>query len=514
MALNTKLSLAGRNAELNSTGLSPLLNNGYLRCYTGTQPADADSATTGTLLFEQRFASTAFGAAASGAVTAAAISNVVALASGTAGYVRCFQSDGTTVVMDGSAGVGATFNLNLSSTTITVGDTISGSALTLTMAASVQAAAVATQVVITTQPAGAVTAVAFTTQPVVEIRDALNVKVAGATNSVVASIASGTGVLSGTTTVAAVNGVATFTNLTITGPGATTLAFASTGLTGATSGSFTVGGASLTKIADWLDGVPATGTANSAISDGGNFDVVSGNAQSMNIVLGSSVSAPGGNAQEIRFRGPAFGSVVGWTNAVPASTTHYGRFYFRSDQTDQTSNHGIAYQVIPSIQIGPFRRTHTASGISPSWKAIFTTTGAAATTLDPYYQWRLGDGAGHFLALANSAWHRYEWQVEYLTATTYRLHPRIFLAGNNTSTPDYDENNYYNSNYETGNTRSLATHYNTFAGSYGFEVGVGVTNARSIGYGYDDPGGSVDVDQKFYIALPALDLTDWIGTRT
>ena len=53
-------------------------------------------------------------------------------------------------------------------------------------------------------------------------------------------IAGGTGALTGTTTVNAVNGVATFTNLQIAGSGAHTLIFTSAGLTSAILTSFTV----------------------------------------------------------------------------------------------------------------------------------------------------------------------------------------------------------------------------------------------------------------------------------
>jgi hypothetical protein len=94
---------------------------------------------------------------------------------------------------------------------------------------------------ITTQPAGAFTGTVFSTQPVVKITDASGNTITSSTANVVASIASGTGTLSGTTTVAAVNGVATFTNLKITGTGDHTLTFtAAGGLTAATSNTVNV----------------------------------------------------------------------------------------------------------------------------------------------------------------------------------------------------------------------------------------------------------------------------------
>jgi hypothetical protein len=101
-----------------------------------------------------------------------------------------------------------------------------------------------TQLGITTQPGGAETGIAFAAQPVVVIRDATGALVPSATSAVTVSLvsttATGTGTLSGTTTVNAVNGIATFSGLTIGSPGTYRLRFTSTGLTSVTSASFMV----------------------------------------------------------------------------------------------------------------------------------------------------------------------------------------------------------------------------------------------------------------------------------
>jgi hypothetical protein len=81
--------------------------------------------------------------------------------------------------------------------------------------------------------------VAFSTQPAVEIRDAAGNLVTASTLNVTATIGSGSGTLTGLTSVAASNGVATFTNLSMTGPtGSRTLAFAASGLPSAASAPF------------------------------------------------------------------------------------------------------------------------------------------------------------------------------------------------------------------------------------------------------------------------------------
>ena len=93
---------------------------------------------------------------------------------------------------------------------------------------------------ITTQPAGAVSNIAFTTQPVVELRDNAGLRVIGGTAAVAASRNAGPGTLYGTTIVAAVDGVATFTNLGIEGAGSFSLRFDVGATASATSASFEV----------------------------------------------------------------------------------------------------------------------------------------------------------------------------------------------------------------------------------------------------------------------------------
>ena len=87
---------------------------------------------------------------------------------------------------------------------------------------------------------GSTSGALLATQPVVRIVDAVGNTVSHSNASVTVSASGGT--LGGTTIVTAVNGVATFTNLTLTSAGTYTLTFTSTSpttLTSATSASFT-----------------------------------------------------------------------------------------------------------------------------------------------------------------------------------------------------------------------------------------------------------------------------------
>ena len=93
-------------------------------------------------------------------------------------------------------------------------------------------AAPATAMVIRTQPSGATAGAAFSVQPVIELRDARGAIASGSSATVTARLASGSGSLSGTSSVTAVSGVATFTNLGVVGAtGSKTIEFSATGLT-------------------------------------------------------------------------------------------------------------------------------------------------------------------------------------------------------------------------------------------------------------------------------------------
>lgn len=120
MASALHMSNAAVNAEADA--LSDLLDNGYLRIYSGTQPATADTALSGnTLLAELRIANPASGAAVAGVLTfTAPTSDTSNDATGTATFFRAYKADGTTAVMDGSVGT-SNADMILNSTAIQAG---------------------------------------------------------------------------------------------------------------------------------------------------------------------------------------------------------------------------------------------------------------------------------------------------------------------------------------------------------------------------------------------------------
>lgn len=127
-------SLSNAAASAAADTVLALLDGGYLRIYSGVQPATADTALAAqVLLAELLFGSPAFGAAVAGVATANAITaDAAANATGTATWFRALQSNGTTVVFDGSVGTSAAANLALNSVAIALGAAVSVSSFTYT----------------------------------------------------------------------------------------------------------------------------------------------------------------------------------------------------------------------------------------------------------------------------------------------------------------------------------------------------------------------------------------------
>ena len=131
MALNTQESSTSRNAA--NDARCAQLNGGFILLYSGTQPPNADSATTAgnVLIGKLAYANPAFQPSAAGTAISNAIGSATPLASGTITWARHVRSDGSTVI-DDTAGTTGT-NLILNQTTFTIGiGTISASSMSIT----------------------------------------------------------------------------------------------------------------------------------------------------------------------------------------------------------------------------------------------------------------------------------------------------------------------------------------------------------------------------------------------
>lgn len=115
--------------------VAALLNSGFIKIYTGAQPA-VDGSVTGTLLATLTFGATAFGASTASGSGATATANTITSGTagntGTAGYFALVKSDNTTVVGTGSVGTSGA-DLNFNTLSIVSGANVSCSAFTITM---------------------------------------------------------------------------------------------------------------------------------------------------------------------------------------------------------------------------------------------------------------------------------------------------------------------------------------------------------------------------------------------
>ncbi len=140
-----RISTAARNAL--ASGIATLVDGGSsagrLRIYTGTQPAGPGTTATGTLLADIALNDPSFGAASAGVITAVqspAVSGT-ASATGTAGWFRVLDSTEAAGaglgIYDGSVtATGGGGDLQLASTALSTGITVSITSLTVTMPAS------------------------------------------------------------------------------------------------------------------------------------------------------------------------------------------------------------------------------------------------------------------------------------------------------------------------------------------------------------------------------------------
>jgi len=118
MSSNTQVSTSCVNLQADL--ISSRLVSGYLDMYDGSQPATADTAiTTQQLIATLRFSGSTPPSATNGTVILDLIPDI-ALQDGTVTWYRCYESNHTSVVMDGNIGT-VDENMVLSMTTVLSG---------------------------------------------------------------------------------------------------------------------------------------------------------------------------------------------------------------------------------------------------------------------------------------------------------------------------------------------------------------------------------------------------------
>ncbi len=242
-----------------------------------------------------------------------------------------------------------------------------------------------------------------------------------------------------------------------------------------------------------------TGSTDNAITDGGRWNgfYCQDRAQTLKVVRGSSV---GWTRTPNVLRFTQLGLICGGisaTNFIPVSTSHYGRMYFRNDETGTQHNHVMTYNALGDIQTAFWNRGATPGNTM----RIFMRTyyyGNGQGTAYPFNFWSPAT------FLPNGVWYRFEWHMEYVTPTSYRLWPRVYdMAG----TLLHDANTYLENDAPAGSGRTLAAWYGR-GNTFGFS---NVQLARNLGLGNEGVGGSPSNGQFWYHASFAVSTSGWIG---
>lgn len=235
-------------------------------------------------------------------------------------------------------------------------------------------AATATHLSFTLQPSTTTVATAITPKVEVTARDAQGNTASSFTGNVTVAIATnpGSGTLGGTLSVAAVNGVASFSNLTINQAGVGyTLSAAAAGLTGSTSSTFDVTAARATQLGFSVQ--PSAATAGQSINPAVKVtarDATGNVATTFNGAVTLSISAGTGTA----------GAVLSGTVTVSAAA---GVATFSNLSID---NSGTGYR-LAAVAAGVSGATSTPFTVNPGAAARVTFTvhpgSAAAATIIP-----------------------------------------------------------------------------------------------------------------------------------
>jgi hypothetical protein len=200
--------------------------------------------------------------------------------------------------------------------------------------------AAASQLAFSQQPSTTTAGQAIAPAVTVQVQDQFGNVVTTDTSNVSMVISSG-GVLSGasTTTVAAVAGVATFTNLVPTKAGTFTLSASDGALTGATSNNFTVNPAAASKLA--FSQQPSTTTAGQAIAPAVTVqvqdqfgNVVTTDTSNVSMVISSGGVLSGASTTTVA----AVAGVATFTNLVPTKTGTFTLSASDGSLTGATSN--------------------------------------------------------------------------------------------------------------------------------------------------------------------------------
>jgi hypothetical protein len=244
-------------------------------------------------------------------------------------------------------------------------------------------AAAASKLIVQTQPSStAVAGVPFAQQPQIRIEDAYgNLRTSDNSTVVTAARSSGSGALQGTLSATAVNGVATFANLSHQVANSINLSFSGSGLTGATSGNILISPAAFTKLQLLVPGesaVPGTASGKSGTPSGqivgAGVEVIVNGVDAFWNVVNSVDDTIGLTSSDATATLPPAAALIAGTKTLTAFFNTSGNFTVTaSDLTDA----GMTPSTSPAIAVSPAQFTPATGGSAISADA----TGGAWTTL-------------------------------------------------------------------------------------------------------------------------------------
>ena len=242
----------------------------------------------------------------------------------------------------------------------------------------------------------------------------------------------------------------------------------------------------------------ATGTAGSAVNDGGRWpnywEFNNGSGVQLLSVVGGGVN--GHNALRVQQRGSSYAANVQLDDFLPPSTDYYLRYYMKNDDTSSAGDHVVTVDTYNYSNLTFMRKYGSGS----SWRFVVSLYGCGFTY--PIGHW------GPTQTLANGQWYRFEYHVDYVGASRVQVHPRVYDAAGNLvlSDADFRQEDYGSASWNGRSDWTLASYY---AAGYSFCVDPAWMN--DLGLGNNGQYGAGDTGRYWYFSAVQVRTDRWPG---